>query len=249
MTGDASPQSRRDPGASRCVLGVVGGDQVAAVAGRPAQRVQTGVVLALDPNQRGSAGVDDAGEEVDRAPGAARNGHSTAGGAPAGWWPRDHPASAARVEPSGRGGGHGGDPRGECTQLGGRALDRDHVVLGESQDRAAVLASAYPVLSGGEDLTLVSAAASHSMCALIGSPRRGGRVGVRRLLGHGASFGWAGGGPDSGSQPATGGTALVGAQAGASAVQARRLMRSGSSLVSTRVARAAASSPLARTGA
>ena len=41
----------------------------------------------------------------------------------------------------------------------------------------------------------------------------------------------------------------VGAQAGASAVQARRLIRSGSSLVSTRVARAVASSPLARTGA
>ena len=38
-------------------------------------------------------------------------------------------------------------------------------------------------------------------------------------------------------------------EAGASAVQARRLIRSGSSLVSTRVARAACSSPLVRTGA
>jgi hypothetical protein len=38
-------------------------------------------------------------------------------------------------------------------------------------------------------------------------------------------------------------------QSGASAVQARRLIRSGSSLVSTRVARAVCSSPLVRTGA
>jgi hypothetical protein len=67
VTDAASPQRRLDPGTGRCVLGAVVVHQMAAVAGRPAQRVQTGVVLTLDPNQRRAVGADDAGEEIDPA--------------------------------------------------------------------------------------------------------------------------------------------------------------------------------------
>lgn len=249
MTGDASPRCRLDPGASRCVLGAVGGDQVAAVAGRPAQRVQTGVVLALDPNQRGSAGADDAGEEVDRAQGPPAT---------------DTALRAARLPD----GGHGiTRPRRRGSSRADAAVATAVIRAASARNSAGVPSIAItsswarvrtgrrcspaPTQSspGVKTWTLVSAAASHSMYALIGSPRRG-----KSCRCSASAWSWlllrlgrwrAGLGVSARHRR----NCVVGAQAGASAVQARRLMRSGSSLVSTRVARAAASSPLARTGA